>query len=59
MFDFDHPWFKPLWRRLLVVGATLGWGVVEALTGAQGWAMLFGAAGAFAAYGLLLTYPKE
>lgn len=26
-----HPWFKPLWRRLLVLGVCLVWLTVEAV----------------------------
>lgn len=59
MFQFDHPWFKPLWRRLLVVAVTLGWGVVELRTGSDVWALSFFAVGALCAHRLLLTYPKD
>ncbi|MCB1369443.1 MAG: hypothetical protein KDJ83_00995 [Rhodobacteraceae bacterium] len=56
-FGFSHPFYRPLWRRLLVVGAALGWALVEAVSGHPGWALLFGAAGAWAAWGLLIAYP--
>ena len=24
LYDLDHPWFRPLWRRVLVAGTALG-----------------------------------
>lgn len=64
MFDFSHPVFRPLWVRLLVVAVALGWALIEAVGGSPGWALIFGAIGAVAVWGLLITYdpdrtPKE
>lgn len=60
MFDFSHPAFRPLWLRIVVVAVALGWAAFEALTGALVWAMVFGALGAAAAWGLLIAYePPE
>lgn len=56
MFGFDHPWFRPLWRRVAVVVLCLGWGAVEVATGSAFWALGFLAMGGVAAYALLLTY---
>lgn len=56
MFDFSHPAFRPLWLRIVVVAVALGWAAFEALTGAPVWAMVFGALGAAAAWGLLIAY---
>lgn len=56
MFDLRHPFFNPLWRRLLTVALALGWGVVELTTGSPGWAIMFGAVGIWAGYVLLLTW---
>ena len=55
-FDFSHPMYRPLWVRLAVVGFSLGWAAVEALNGNPGWALLFGAAGLAALWGLFVTY---
>ena len=55
-FDFSHPIYRPLWVRLAVVGGSLGWAAVEALNGNPGWALLFGAAGLAALWGLFVTY---
>ena len=56
MFDLRHPFFNPLWRRVLTVALALGWAVVEAATGSPGWAMIFGAVGVWAGYVLLWSW---
>ena len=55
-FDFSHPIYRPLWVRLAVVGGSLGWAAVEAVTGNPGWALLFGGAGLAALWGLFVSY---
>ncbi|PWE49140.1 hypothetical protein DEM26_14895 [Thioclava sp. NG1] len=58
--DFDTPWFRPLWKRLLVVGVALGWGLFELVAGEPGFAILFLAMGGYAAYRLFVTFkPRE
>ena len=60
MFDLDDPWFRPLWRRVLVTAVALGWGAFEFASGSPGWGMLFLATGGYAAYRLFVTFdPKE
>ena len=59
MFDFSHPVFRPLWVRVLVVAVALGWALTEAVGGNPGWALIFGAIGAVAVWGLLLTYDPD
>lgn len=59
MFDFDIPFFLPLWRRIAVVVVTLGWTMVEISTGAIVWAMIFGAAGIYCVYALLFHFDEE
>ncbi|HMQ57486.1 MAG TPA: DUF3329 domain-containing protein [Rhizobiaceae bacterium] len=60
MFDFNHPFFKPLWIRILVVAFTLGWALFELSMGATFWAMLFGAMGLAALWGLFVTFnPRD
>ncbi len=56
MFDFSHPFFRPLWRRIVIVAVALGWALFEAVTGSPGWALIFGALGAVALWGLLIAY---
>jgi len=40
-FDFEHPFFDPLWIRIAVFGVCMGWGLFELLAGAPFWAILF------------------
>ena len=55
--DPQHPFFKPLWRRVLTVAAPAAWGLVEHVNGQPGWAIIFFAAAAYAGYELFLA-PK-
>ena len=48
LLDPDHPFFRPVWVRVAVVGLALLWAVVELVFGSPGWAMLFAAAGLYA-----------
>ncbi|TDH34946.1 DUF3329 domain-containing protein [Pseudohoeflea suaedae] len=59
LFDFNHPFFKPLWIRLLVTGSCFVWGSVEFITGAPLWGILFCGLGALAAYGLFVTFDPR
>ncbi|MDF0600473.1 hypothetical protein P1J78_07005 [Psychromarinibacter sp. C21-152] len=59
-FDLDHPFFRPLWIRVAVVAACLGWAGVELSAGAPGWAILFGALGAYSAWRFFVTFtPRD
>jgi hypothetical protein len=54
MLDRDHPFFRKAWVRWATVLVPLAWAGVEIWTGNPGWAILFGAAGIWAAWELLL-----
>ncbi|RMF39918.1 MAG: hypothetical protein D6754_04470 [Alphaproteobacteria bacterium] len=43
LFDLDHPFFRPLWRRIAVTALVGGWAVLELVTGSPFWAVIFGA----------------
>lgn len=59
-FDFNDPFFKPLWIRVAVVGLALGWALFEFLSGAPFWGILFAAMGLWAGYGLFIAFsPRE
>jgi hypothetical protein len=58
LIDADHPFFKPVWRRWVTAGFPLIWALVELATGNTGWALLFGAAGAYAFWALILKGPS-
>ena len=59
LLDPTHPFFKPLWRRVLTVVLPALWGGVEALNQSWGWAILFLGAAAYAAYELLIMYDRS
>jgi len=54
LIDPDHPFFKPVWRRWVTGLVPLAWAGVELYTGNPGWALAFGAAGAYALWVLIL-----
>ena len=58
--DVQHPFFKPLWRRLVTVAACLGWALLELSWGGPMWALLFGLIGLYCAYQFFVAFdPKE
>ncbi len=60
LIDVQHPWFVPIYRRVLVVAVCVGWAVAELVWGEVFWAMLFGATGIYCAYQLFWAFdPKE
>ncbi|WP_434291046.1 DUF3329 domain-containing protein [Celeribacter sp. SCSIO 80788] len=59
MFEFDHPLYRPLWVRALLVLVILGWGGFELLTGSPGWAMMFLSLGVFLIWALLIRFQKK
>jgi hypothetical protein len=54
--DIEHPWYRPLWVRLLIVFATGGWGLFELYQDSVVWGVLFLAVSAFAVWNLFVTY---
>ena len=60
MFDLDHPFFWPLWLRIVITALTVGWAVVEFASGSPFWGILFGAMGACAAYKFFIDFnPRD
>ncbi len=60
MFDLDHPFFKPLWLRVVIVAVALGWALIELAGGSPFWAILFGALGVYAAYKFFFDFnPRD
>ncbi|CAN7322114.1 hypothetical protein IB277_12630 [Ensifer sp. ENS07] len=58
--DPDHPFYRPLWIRLLIVGFCGVWTVVEFLGEQAMWGMIFLAVTAYASAALLVFYkPSE
>ncbi len=53
--DTDHPMFRPLWVRVLVVALAVGWAIFEFTTGSLAWGALFLALGGYAAYAFFMA----
>jgi hypothetical protein len=59
-FGLRHPFFIPLWRRIVTVAVCLGWATFEFVGGSPTWGLLFGGTGVLAAYGLFVGFdPAE
>lgn len=60
IIDADHPFFRPLWRRVAVVVVCLAWAVFEFSNGQGFWATAFGALALYSGWVLLITFnPAE
>lgn len=59
-FDFNDPFYTPLWRRVVIVGIALGWALFEFIGGSPFWGVLFGGMGLWAFYGLFIAFePRQ
>lgn len=59
MIDPSHPFFRPAWRRALLVGAPFGWAGVEWAHDNHVWAYLFAAIGGYLAWSLFVTWRPD
>jgi Ca2+/Na+ antiporter len=56
----QHPFYKPLWRRVAIVAVIFFWLCFEIFTGASEiWIVLALAMLAYAVYTFFLTWPKD
>ncbi|NKW71634.1 DUF3329 domain-containing protein [Rhodobacteraceae bacterium R_SAG10] len=55
ILDLRQPFFLPIWRRVALVAVCLGWSLVEFVTGAPFWGVLFGALGIYVFWQFFLT----
>jgi hypothetical protein len=59
-FDLQHPFYKPLWIRVAVVGSCLGMTVLELSGGNVFWAILFGSVGVYAFHQFFIAFnPRD
>lgn len=56
--DLEHPFFRPLWRRVAVTVLCLGWGVFEFVAGSPFWGTLFGGLGAYCAWAFFVSWQE-
>ena len=54
MSDLQIPFFRPVWRRVALVGFCLAWALFEFARGALFWGAVFAGMGAYAAYQLFV-----
>ena len=54
--DNQHPFFRPLWRRIAVILVCVGWAILEFATNAPFWGMIALGFTAYAIWAFLLTY---
>ena len=59
MFDFSHPWYQPLYRRIGVVVVCLALFAMDAWSGNPFWMILFGAATVLTFWKLILTFKPD
>jgi len=55
-FDVQSAFFIPLWRRIIVVVLTLGWGIFEFVSGSGTWGGLFVGAGLYCAHQFFIAF---
>ncbi|MBI1218481.1 MAG: hypothetical protein GC186_08020 [Rhodobacteraceae bacterium] len=55
--DPNDPFFRPVWRRWATVLVPAAWSCLELWGGNASWALLFGAAAAYAFWMLILRGP--
>ncbi len=56
MKDADHPFFRPLWRRIALVATCLLWAGLEFYGGSQNWGLIALAFAGYGAYQFLFRY---
>lgn len=54
MIDPDHPFYAPLWRRVLLPAICAAWALFEFIAGQPIWGFIVGGLGAYAAYKFFL-----
>ena len=59
LIDPSHPFFRPAWRRYLVVAAPFAWAGVEWSAGNTVWAYLFAAIGGYLVWNLVIAHRPE
>jgi hypothetical protein len=57
--DPDHPFYRPLWVRLLIVVFCSAWTAVEFWNGANTWGMIFLAVSAYTACVLIIFFKPK
>ncbi|MGP2491227.1 DUF3329 domain-containing protein [Mesorhizobium sp. PUT5] len=56
MKDRDHPFLRPLWRRVALVAVCFVWAALELASGSPMWGMIALAMGGYGAWQYLYLY---
>lgn len=59
IIDPKHPFYRPLWVRLLVVAACAIWFAIELAFGSPFFMVIMGALTVYTALVLVIRYPRE
>jgi hypothetical protein len=59
LLDNRHPFFRPLWRRVLTVLVCLVWSVIEFATGAPFWGTIAIGLAGYGVWALFITYEAD
>ncbi len=57
--DQNHPFLRPLWRRIALVGFCAAWSIFEFATGSAFWGTLAGGMAAVGTYQFLIAYKPD
>jgi hypothetical protein len=56
----EHPFYRPLWRRIAIVASTIVWTSFEYFMGGSGfWTVIALAVCGYSIWTFLWTYPKD
>jgi hypothetical protein len=59
LLDTDHPFFRPLWVRILVFAVAAGWSGFEFWTGQPIWGGIFLVFAAISFYGFFINFDPD
>ena len=57
--DAEHPFFRPLWRRVATVAFCAAWMLWELYNGEMFWTIIVAAITAYAAWTFLIDYGRR
>ena len=56
MKDYEHPFFRPLWRRVAVVVVCVAWAIIEFATNQPFWGTIAAGFAIYAAWQFFFLY---
>jgi hypothetical protein len=59
MFDMNHPFFLPVWRRYATVAGCSLWALIEFLAGEPFWTVVAAGFAGLSIWSLLLRFDEE